>query len=136
MNNDKRKVFAAFKLEREFGIVMASVILILSLLIPWLNGREASLSLIFIALGTAGVAMIYPRALRPIYKLWMKIGHVLGIINSYIILSLIFLLLIFPVGIVMRILGHDPMERKRDHKMASYFGPINKRDSKHIERPF
>jgi hypothetical protein len=41
----------------------------------------------------------------------MKIGHVLGSINTKIILGIIYYLLITPMGLVMRLMGKDSMHR-------------------------
>ena len=50
-----------------------------------------------------GCALIWPRALKPIYRVWMKIGHVLGRINSTILLSLVFFLIVTPIGVLRRL---------------------------------
>ena len=46
------------------------------------------------------------------YQYWMRLGHALGWINSRIILGLVFLLVLQPISIFMRILGYDPLKLK------------------------
>jgi hypothetical protein len=62
----------------------------------------------------------YP-LLRPIYIGWMKFAFVLGWVNTRVILSVFFYLVITPVGLVMRLFGRDPMNRKFDRSAASYW---------------
>ncbi len=59
------------------------------------------------------MALIIPAALGPVYKIWMRFAEALGWVNTRIILSLIFFLIFFPFGIIMRMFN-DPMRRKFD----------------------
>ncbi len=54
--------------------------------------------------------------LLPLNKLWMKIGILLGIVVSPIILGIIFFGLITPYGLIMRLVGRDEMKLKRSKK--------------------
>jgi len=89
----------SFKQERQFGFLFAAVFTLVAFWplwplhapsLPWLGG------------------------------LWMKFGHVLGWINARIILSLVFFVVVTPIGIVMRLLGKDLL-RMRTPKSASYW---------------
>ena len=66
----------------------------------------------------------------------MKIGHVLGWINTRIILAIMFYLLFFPIAIIMKILGKDPLYKKLDSKLSSYRKESLPQPKEHIERPF
>jgi succinate dehydrogenase hydrophobic anchor subunit len=59
-------------------------------------------------------ALLYPSALKPVYKAWMKIGEALGYVNSRIILFIFFYLILMPFGLILRVFGFDPMRRKLD----------------------
>ncbi len=109
----------SFKQERQFGYLFAAVFTIIAfwplwpLRAPnpyWLGGAGAWLA----------AALICPRLLAPLYKSWMKFGHVLGWINARIILGLVFFVLVTPTGLVMRLFGKDPL-RMRTKKSASYW---------------
>jgi len=54
---------------------------------------------------------IAPQSLKQVHGGWMKIGHILGSINTKIILGIIYYLLITPMGLVMRLMGKDSMHR-------------------------
>ena len=66
------------------------------------------------------VALIAPRALSPFYAVWMRIALILGWLNSRIILGIIYLLVVTPMALVMKLLGKDPMQRQLDREKESY----------------
>ena len=82
----------------------------------------------------AGIAV--PAALRPIHAAWMRLGHVLGWINTRIILGVFFFCILMPAGIIMRLLGRDPMNRKFDADAVTYRVPARVPAASHFERPF
>ena len=51
--------------------------------------------------------------LLPFNKLWMRIGLLLGMIVSPIVLGLLFFLLITPIALVMRVVGRDELKLKQ-----------------------
>ena len=44
----------------------------------------------------------------------MKLGIILGWLNSRIILMLVFLLVLQPIAFIMRLFGHDPLRTKKN----------------------
>lgn len=122
---------------RTFSFVFAAgLVIMFGLLFPWLAERPWPTwpfitAAIFV---TAGLAI--PQALLPLYKLWMKIGHVLGWINTRIILGLIFFVIFTPVALGLKILGKDPLRRKLDRSIGSYRVPSEKLDRDRMEKPF
>ena len=65
-------------------------------------------------------ALIYPQILFWPHKGWMMLGHVLGWINTRIILGLVFYVVVTPIGMVRRWLGKDPMGRRHRPDLESY----------------
>jgi hypothetical protein len=59
------------------------------------------------------VCAAIPVAARGFHKWWMTLAGVLGYVNSRILLSAVFYLVITPFGLVMRAIGHDALERRR-----------------------
>ena len=43
---------------------------------------------------------------------WMGLGNALGWVNSRIILSLVFIIVLLPISFLMRIIGYDPLRTK------------------------
>jgi len=123
---------------RNFGLIMAAVICCLfGLLLPWLFDRNIPgwpwvMATLFVM-----PALLYPPSLKPVYHLWMKFGHVMGWINTRLILGLVFYAVFFPMGLIMKLIGRDPLNRKYLGSQTSYrinrSQPIKPDD---MERPF
>ena len=54
-------------------------------------------------------AMTYPLVFKPFARLWFALSTVLGTIASKVLLTLLFFVLVFPIGLVRRWLGKDSM---------------------------
>ena len=96
---------------RSFGLIVGSIFALIGL---WpLLWRGQPLRLWGVLLGgiLMTLALLMPRSLAQVYRLWMTVGDVLGRINSSIILGVLFYCLFTPMGLVMRLLGKDPMRR-------------------------
>jgi Saxitoxin biosynthesis operon protein SxtJ len=65
-------------------------------------------------------AVVFPKSLVWVYKGWMALGHILGWINTRIILGFIFYLIVTPIGIFRRWLGKDPMGRQLRPDLETY----------------
>ena len=48
----------------------------------------------------------------------MQLGHILGWINSRIILGLVFIIVLQPIALIMRISGHDPLRIKKSNQKS------------------
>jgi hypothetical protein len=66
----------------------------------------------------------------------MKIGHVLGWINTRIILGVVFFIIFAPVALFMRLFGKDPMHRRLDATAETYRINSEKLPRERMERPF
>ena len=60
--------------------------------------------------------LLAPRFLYYPYKGWMKLGYVLGWINSRLILGMVFIVVLLPIAYVMRCTGYDPLRKNRKGK--------------------
>jgi len=121
---------------RQFGLVTGGMlVLFFDLLIPWIWGLSMPLWPVVVAAVLASMALVLPAALGPVYKIWMLFAEALGWVNTRIILSLIFFLIFFPFGIIMRMFN-DPMRRKFDQAADSYRVPSNPTKPENMERPF
>lgn len=122
---------------RKFGLMMAGVLSLgFGLLFPLLSGN--AISAIFWEIGFFFLLLGWfkPLWLKPIYQLWMKIGHGLGWINTRIILGITFFALITPIGLIMRFFKQDPMNKCYDPNAISYRKNMPRRLINHMEKPF
>ena len=112
---------------RNFGLVFFFVFLIVSLL-PLLKEEpfriwSIVISIIFLILG-----LMNSKLLTPLNKLWFKFGLFLGSIVSPIVMGIVFFLVITPTGFVMKIMGKDLLNKKKDNDKKSYW--INRSKTK------
>ena len=122
---------------RKFGLVTGTIVAVLfGGILPWLFVYQWPIWP-WIVTGLLWIcSLAIPDILFLVYKPWLKFGHIAGWINTRIILGLMFYLVFFPAGIIMRALGNDPMARKLDGSAKSYrivSAPIEK---DHNERPY
>ncbi|MEE9327069.1 MAG: SxtJ family membrane protein [Cocleimonas sp.] len=125
---------------RKFGFIMGSMFaLIFGLLVPWITDKTSETWPIwpFIVLAVFWLlAIATPEVLRPVNKFWLKFGGIMGWINTRIILGAMFFLLIFPIGLLLKIFGKDSMNRKLEKDADTYRRISTVRDKKHLEKPF
>jgi hypothetical protein len=119
MKNDIRVINV--KELRKFSFIMALLIsIIFGILSPYLRHNRLSI----LAFGIAAVFVIWPfisiKSLKIFYTWWNKLSHVLGWINTRLILGLIFYLLFAPIGVMARLCGYDPLKLKYDSKTDTY----------------
>ena len=97
---------------RTFGISLGVVCLIWAAIlwwrghggaIPWLVGAAPILVLL---------GLVAPMALWPLHRVWMPVARGIARVLTWVLLTLAFYLVFTPFGIVMRILGKDPLHRK------------------------
>ena len=124
---------------RQFGLMVGSVLVLIGLWkLYW--GKHETARIILWSVGgllmTAGA--IVPKLLTPVYWLWMKLAHLLGWVNTRLLLGIIFFVIITPMAIVMKIFGRDALNRKIDKNIVSYWIPRPPIASikEHCERQF
>ncbi len=64
-----------------------------------------------------------PRAVRPLYVALMIVNYPIGWVVTHVVMALIFYLVVTPVGVIMRLSGRDPMERRFDRSAKTYWKP-------------
>lgn len=125
---------------RKFGFIMGGMFaLLFGLFFPWIFDKTAENWPLwpFIVMAVFwGLAVILPQVLRPVNAIWLKIGNVLGWVNSRIILGVMFYLLIFPIGLLLKIFAKDSMNRNLSSDVKSYRKVSKHRNKEHLEKPF
>ena len=105
---------------RDFGLLIGfGFPLIIGLLLPALSGHSFRIWTLWFGLPGLILGITAPSLLLYPYKAWMAIGHSLGWLNSKLILGVVFLFVLQPIALVMRIAGYDPLKIKKNHK-ATY----------------
>lgn len=73
-----------------------------------------TVALVFAALAgiSALFSLVYPKANLGIYLGLTILAYPIGFVLSYVIMATLFYVIIAPIGFVMRLFGHDPMDRR------------------------
>jgi hypothetical protein len=99
-----------------------TVAVVLAVLAAWQAYRGHPIRRDLFALVSLGlvVVAVIPSAARLFHRLWMGLAHVLGTVNSTVVLSILYFVVITPIGRLVRWTGHDPLTR-RGPRAASYW---------------
>jgi hypothetical protein len=58
---------------------------------------------------------------RPMYLGWLFAAYPIGWTVSHLLMGIVYFLLITPIGLIMRAVGRDPMQRRFDPDASSYW---------------
>ena len=121
---------------RQFGLLVGGVFSIIGLWPMFLRGEP--LRLWAVVLGSLLIlsGSLVPTWLAPVHRGWMWVGHVLGWINTRIILGVIFYGLITPIGIAFRMLGKDTMRQSFSDTSSTYRVNRQPRPRSHMKFQF
>lgn len=111
---------------RQFGLVVGGVFVGIATVIAWRRGWEVGP--LVLGLGGPGVVLVLlglvaPAALRPVYLVWMGLAVVLGFVMTRVLLTAVFVLMMVPIGLVLRLAGKDLLDRRLDPAATSYWKP-------------
>jgi saxitoxin biosynthesis operon SxtJ-like protein len=121
---------------RQFGLMVGGVFSVIGLWPMFLRGEP--LRLWAVVLGSLLIlsGSLVPTWLAPVHRGWMWVGHVLGWINTRIILGVIFYGLITPIGIAFRMLGKDTMRQSFSDTSSTYRVNRQPRPRSHMKFQF
>ena len=123
--------------ERSFGLVVGGLFAAMAAYQGWRGRAELARGLFAAGILLSACGAFAPGLLKGPRRLWFAIGHMLGWINARILLTLLFLVVITPVGLAMRLFGRDPLRRCwRDRRGGWSPYPASRRDTRHYERMY
>ena len=100
---------------KSFGIVFFLFFLIISIFPLFKDGNIRTwplmIAIIFLILG-----LLNSKFLTPLNKIWFKFGILLGSFVSPIIMGIVFFVIVTPTSIIMRVLGKNLLNLKKDNK--------------------
>lgn len=105
---------------RRFGVTLGIALLVFGALLQF-NHRKAGPLLLLLGALLLLSAAFFPAVLRYVYKPWMIFALVLGRIMNGIILTILFFLVITPLGLIQRLCGKRPLEVRFRSGEASYW---------------
>jgi len=85
------------------------------------KGGGAYPYILAVGLSFALVGLTSPRIIRPVYLKWMLFAGVIGRFNAKLLLTLTFLFIVTPIGLLMRLMGKDLLEEKWEPDAETYW---------------
>lgn len=106
--------------DRSFGLVFTAVFLIVGFW-PLLSGNAIRLWALAVSAVFLALALLRPTLLHPLNRAWMRFGMLLHRVVSPVIMAVMFYLVFTPVGVVMRLLGKDPLRLRMEREAETYW---------------
>ncbi|MBX3008104.1 MAG: hypothetical protein KF816_08770 [Melioribacteraceae bacterium] len=107
---------------RKFGIVIGIIVVLITVLFFW---NSASWKIMLLSLG--GMLLLngifIPNNLKNLYKIWMGLAFALGWIVSRIILTILFVFILTPLGLLAKLFGKEFLDINFSKKNSSYWIP-------------
>jgi hypothetical protein len=121
---------------RSFGMIVGGIFALIGLWPVVIHGEDPHWWSMIVAGVLICPAFVYPRSLFWIHNGWMAFGHVMGWINTRIILGVIFYGVVTPIGMCRRWLGKDPMGQNLRPELDSYRIIRKARPASHLTRQY
>lgn len=121
---------------RNFGLLVGAIFTVIGIWPMVIRGEQFRLWAVAGGSVLIILGIVLPSWLEPIHRGWMWIGHVLGWINTRILLSLVFYGLITPIGLVFRMLGRNMMQQAFSDSSSTYRVNRQSRPRAHMKFQF
>ena len=90
----------------------------------WLSSRGYSTfatGLVCVSAVVAVVGLVKPRWTAPLYAAWMLAAFPIGWVMSYVVASVVYFVVVTPIGLIARAVGRDAMGRSFDPDTHTYW---------------
>lgn len=94
--------------EKQFGLIMATITAVIALW-PLLNAKPPSAIWGITSLTLLIITWQAATLLTPVVKVWIKVGHILMILNTKILLAIAFYLIITPLALFFKLIRRDAL---------------------------
>ena len=121
---------------RRFGLMVGAVFLLLGAILVWRH-RGAGWPLFSVGAILMIAGALFPLALKWVHGPWMIMALALGWIVNGVLLTIVFFLVVTPVGLLQRIFGKRAIEVAFPTNLSSYWQartPVS--DVKEYEKQF
>ena len=105
---------------KTFGFVFCLVFLAIGFW-PVLDGQVPRSWALSVACALFFLSIFLPNFLKPFNQLWFKFGKFLHLIVTPISMLFLFTTTIIPIGVVLRLVGKDPLQKRFDHDVTTYW---------------
>lgn len=105
---------------RKFGLTVGTVLGLLGGLFLW-RAKEYYFYFLIFSAAFLFLGTVVPILLRPIHKVWMILAVLLGWVMTRMILSVLFYLVVTPIGLLARLFGKGRLNLAFDKSAESYW---------------
>lgn len=122
---------------RKFGITIGLFLVILAGLLFW-RGRASFEIFLISGLVLLVFGLIIPVVLKPVYWIWMVLAVILGWIMTRVILTLLFYVVLTPIGVFGRLSGNRFLDLNWNKSENTYWNyrATKQHDNEDYERQF
>ena len=106
--------------DRRFGLTLAGLGAAIGAARLW-RGQPYAVWWIAAALILAFLGLFWAVPLRPLNRLWLRLGLLLYRVVNPVVMALLFYTTIVPIGLLMRLRGKDLLRLRRDPEATSYW---------------
>jgi Flp pilus assembly protein TadB len=123
---------------RKFGFTMAGAFAVFALIFLYKHRLTVVYVLGSLAAFFLFFALVAPKLLEPIERVWMAFARVLGAINTRIIMGLFYVLIFVPLALFFKVIGRDQMRRRWSSGAETNWDDYRprQRDARHYENMF
>ncbi len=106
----------------QFGFVWLGFLLVFAGIAWWrLDAPSAGRWLAIAAVVVPVIGWLWPAFMRTIFVGMSLAAFPVGFVVSHVVMVLVYYLVVTPIGLAMRLSGHDPMRRGFDRDAVSYW---------------
>lgn len=122
---------------RKFGITVGIVFGLLGGLFFW-RGRDYDSYFLILSAALLLLGLAVPILLKPIHKVWMTLAVLLGWLMTRVILSILFYLVVTPIGLLARLFGKVFLDLQFYNSIESYWNlrDKTKKETNDYEKQF
>ena len=120
INEEYKKLDQSPKALRGFGFLVGSVFLLLGALLIWRH-RDAGWPFVSIGSILVVAGALFPQALKWVHTCWMILALTMGWVVTRVLLTIVFFLVVTPVGLLQRFLGKSAIEVAFRSDVSSYW---------------
>jgi hypothetical protein len=106
---------------RSFGLLLCAMCAVVAARVAWRGGVpmvSGGLAAAFLV-----IAILVPRVLAPAKRLWLRSAALMKFVVGPVALTLMYALVVVPVGLLMRVFGRDSLSMKLASSTESYWVP-------------
>ena len=117
---------------RSFGILFCIVFLLIAIW-PLISSNPIRYWAIVLSITFLILGVVNSKLLSPLKDYWIKLGEILGKVIAPLVMSLVFFIILTPIGLILRIFGKDLLKLKKNKK-SSYW--LSRDNLKSMDRQF